>query len=359
MGPSILQVVTDTDRRGAQQFAHDLEAALTRRGRDVRTVALAQGDVGGLDLPVLGTGRLSWSTLRALRREATRSAIVVAHGSTTLPATAIATFATNVPFVYRQISDVRFWARGTLRRSRVRAALSQSVQVVALWSGSANVVHEYLGVPGDRITVIPNAVDVGRFRPAGEGERRASRRELRLRDAPTAVFLGALVPEKGVDLAIEAIGRLDEVQLLVVGDGPDRARLEALARDTAPERIVFAGAVEDPVAALSAADFMVLPSRGGDSMPAVLIEAGLMALPCVATPIDAIPEVVVDGATGYLVRSGEATELANRMDALASSSELRRELGDAARAHCRDRFGIDTVSAAWDELLGKLVRGRS
>src|SRR5690349_168446 len=117
-----LQVVTDTDRRGAQQFALDLHRALEARGRQMRTVALVDGEVGGLDLPTLGSKRLSLPTLLALRREAVAACVVIAHGSSTLPATAITTLGTGVPFVYRQISDVRFWARGRLRRWRVAAA---------------------------------------------------------------------------------------------------------------------------------------------------------------------------------------------------------------------------------------------
>src|SRR4051812_300012 len=117
----ILQVVTDDDRRGAQVFACDLHDALERREHVVTTVALAPGVVGGLDLPVLGSKRLAYGTLRALRRLADRHEVVIAHGSSTLPACALGLAASRTPFVYRQISDSLFWAPSRARRLRVRA----------------------------------------------------------------------------------------------------------------------------------------------------------------------------------------------------------------------------------------------
>src|SRR5256885_421281 len=138
---SVLQVVTDTDRRGAQIFASDLEAALRNQGRKVTTVALAPGHAGGIDVPVLGPAPRRLVTLRTLRRAICHADVVIAHGSTTLPACAIASAGTGTPFVYRQISDSLFWADTRVKRLRVRAGLSRATRVVALWDGSAEVLR--------------------------------------------------------------------------------------------------------------------------------------------------------------------------------------------------------------------------
>ena len=113
--------------------------------------------------------------------------------------------------------------------------------------------------------------------------------------------IGALVPEKGVDLAIEALRDLPDTQLLVAGDGPERDALERAAAAAAPGRVVFAGSIADPRPASHRGRRRGSPSRGGDSMPAVLIEAGLMGLPVVATPIEGIVDIVDPGITGELV----------------------------------------------------------
>src|SRR5262249_54150308 len=153
-----------------------------------------------------------------------------------------------------------------------------------------------------RVRVIPNAVVAERFSPVVPSKRLAARREYALRtDMFTLVSAGALVADKGFDLVIDAVGRLPSVQLLIAGEGPERAALRALAHRTAAGRVAFVGTIPDIRSALAVGDAVILASRGGDCMPAVLIEAGLMQLPAIATPVEAIPEIVRSGVTGELV----------------------------------------------------------
>jgi len=352
MVDQILQVVTDTDRRGAQVFATDLHTAFEAANRRVRTVALAPGSTGGLDLPVLGTRRFGVATLTALRHELSACSVAIAHGSTTLPACALASIRTGTPFVYRQISDSRFWAPSGLRHLRVRVGMARAAAVVALWSGSAETIHEHFGVAEDRIRVIPNGVPVGRFTPSSPAERSEQRRHFGLDpDRTTLLYVGALVPEKGVDLAVDALAEVDQAQLLVVGDGPERTTLEAQAAIVAPGRAVFAGSLSDPLGAYGSADIFVFPSRGGDSMPAALIEAGLCGLPAVATEVEAIPEIVLEGVTGRIVAPNVLSPLVEAIRAFLTNPEQAVSFGAAARARCLDRFDVDTVAAQWLNVL--------
>ena len=353
MGVGVLQVITDTDRRGAQVFAGDLGAELARQGRTVRTMALAPGAVGGLDVAVLGTRPLAFSTLRALRHEMRAADVVVAHGSTTLPACALAGAGTATPFVYRQISDSLFWASNASRRLRVRVGLRRAHHIVALWSGAAQVLVDHFGVSSSKVTVVANGVPPDRFESSAD--RSSARRllvSLGLDPARfTLLYVGALVAEKGVDLAVEALARNSAVQLVVVGDGPERAALEHLGAQQAPGRVAFAGTVERVAPFYDASDVVILPSRGGDSMPATLIEAGLMATPAIATPIDAIPEVVVDGTTGLLVPVGDGSALSAAIAGLQADPRMVERLGAAARSRCRSRYSIATIAAQWAAVL--------
>lgn len=356
--PHLLQVVTDTDRRGAQVFATDLHGALTRRGWTVRTVALACGSVGGLDVAVLGPTRTHPATLRALRRAARGADVVAAHGSTTLPACALALAAGGPPFVYRQISDSRFWAPTRLRRLRVRLGLRSASRVVALWTGSADTLEREFGVARSKISVIPNGVPPERFPPVDRTETPAARCRLGLDPhRPVVASIGALVPEKGTDLAIEAVAALDGVQLLVAGDGPERAGLEALAAERAPGRVVFTGSLTDPRPAFTAADVVVLASRGGDSMPAVLIEAGFVGVPVVSTPVEGIVDIVQPGRTGSLVAIDDTAALREAIGALLEDPDLVRTLATAARHRCEQRYAIEVVAASWDETLRAAASG--
>ena len=357
MAERILQVVTDTDRRGAQVFATDLHEALVTRGQSVETVALAPGTVGGLDLPVLGPSRRHPRTMAALRRASRRATVVVAHGSTTLPMCALVRPATRTPFVYRQISESTFWAGSTARRLRVRAALMLASGVVALWSGSATTLETAFGVPRRKIRVVPNGVPPERFPPVDRAVTAAARAALGLDPArPTVLSIGALVPEKGVDVAVRAIGTVEPVQLLVVGEGPERSRLEVLADQVAPGRVTFTGSVRESRPCFEAADMVVLPSRGGDSMPAVLIEAGLMGVPAIATPVEGIVEILDEGRAGEIVAKDDDVALARAISGLLDDVPRARQLAEAARAHCLTRYAIGVVAERWLRVLDEAER---
>jgi glycosyltransferase involved in cell wall biosynthesis len=352
-GPwDVLHVVASTDRRGAETAALDLAQALGGQKLDGLVVALAPGQSGGLDIPVLGATRFSARGLAALRRLSCRSSVVVAHGSSTLPAVAAATLGMGLPFIYRGIGDPRAWAYTASRRVRVRAAAAQASAVVALWPGAAVTWHEMLKVPAERLFVIPNGARLADYPQADQNSRRAARIALGLSpDATIVLCLGALSPEKRVDLAIEATTRLHDVDLLVVGDGPERARLEALAGSAASGRVRFEGPTRHPQVPLAAADVVVLPSDT-EGQPRVAVEAGLTGLPVVATNVGGLGEIVEDGSTGILVPSGDAARLA---DGVRTALAGRDRMGMAARQRCAARFDLAMVADQWRTLLRSAI----
>ena len=352
MPAGLLQVIASDDRRGAEVFAVDLQAALERRGRSVRTVALSQGGgVAHLDVPSLGARPLAPATLFNLRRSARDAGSVVAHGSTTLPACALALAGSRRPFVYRSIGDPSFWRQSAVRRWRVRLLLERARTVVALWEGAADVLAAH-GLDRRRIAVIPNGVVPERFPLVTDQARHAARAGWAERglsvEGPIIAYLGSLSAEKRVDLAVLAVAAVPGAHLVVAGHGPLRAQLQRLAEVEAPGRVHFVGGQADPSLVLALADAVILTSAT-EGMPAVLIEAGLSGLPVVSTAVGGVGEVVVPGVTGLLVEAGDGDALAGAVQRVISDPP---PAGEAARAHCLARFDIDVVAAAWDELLG-------
>lgn len=343
---TILQVITDTDRRGAQVFALDLERGLRRRGHEVTTVALAPGSDAANPLEVLSLGksRRGFRTLAVLRRRIERADVVVAHGSTTLYACALTSLGSGTPFVYRQISDSLYWAPTRWRRARVRTFLSRPHTVVALWDGAAQVLRESFGVSPSRLVVIPNAVDPDRVQAPDQPAPRPLRSRLSL------LAVSALVPEKGIDDLLGAIDGL-AVDLVVVGDGPDRRRLEEQGSQLQTATVSFAGWQSTIAHYYSDADLLVFPSRGGDSMPAVLIEAGLHGMPAITTETGACSQIVVDGVTGFVVPVQDLLALRSAVETLLTDHQCLRRLGEKAAAHCRTHFSIDVVARKWEQVL--------
>ena len=142
-----------------------------------------------------------------------------------------------------------------------------------------------------RTRSIPNARSAEEFHPPSLAERAKARREFGLADDQFVVtVIGSLSPEKRVDLALAAVALVPDAQLLLAGDGPERDQLMSAtsANRDLETRVQFLGPVHDVLSILHASDTLLMTSQT-EGMPGVLIEAGLCALPIVATNVGAIP----------------------------------------------------------------------
>lgn len=348
---SVLQVVTSTDRRGAELFAIELGRELDDFGWTVRTVALAPGrGTSLLELDALGKKPLAMSTLRALRREMRAASVTIAHGSRTLPATALASLGVRARVVYRNIGDPSHWISSWNRRLRAGWAMRRATAVVGLTDGASRALRETLGVAPQRITVIPQGVDVDRFRPATAEQRAQARRSLGVpADAPAVAWVGAFTAEKDPALALAVAEKLDDAHTILVGDGPLRGDLERYAERL--DRVHFVGELADITPVYEAADVVMLTSHS-EGMPAALIESGMCGLPVVSTDVGFVADIVHSDVTGYVVDSRESTKLA---DAVRAALRDRDALGRAARDHCAANFNLSQVAARWDALLMDVV----
>jgi glycosyltransferase involved in cell wall biosynthesis len=144
------------------------------------------------------------------------------------------------------------------------------------------------------------------------------------------LFVGRLVRRKGVDVLLEALGEADGVELVVVGDGPERRRLQRRAGDL-PVRFVGEQPREAVVHEMRRAQALVLPSLHGEGLPNVILEAMACGLPVVASDNGGIPEIVRDGETGLLVPSGDASALALAVRRLLADDALRERLRAGGR----------------------------
>lgn len=352
VGRSVLHVITDTDRRGAQIFGNDLHTAMVQRGLASEICGLVAGKVGGLNVPTLGNRSLSIRTLWRLRQAMSAVDLTVAHGSTCVFACALGRLLGGGPFVVRQISQTSFWVNSRPKKLRVWAALQLSRRIVCLTSRSALDLIRTTHASATKIRLAPNGVDAHSFINQVEAYRGTARQHLALKpDEFVVLSIGALTPEKGVDAAIRAVAALPFGTLLIVGEGPVRPSLEALAVQVKCDRTIFAGSMKEPALAFAAADLVVLSSTAGDSMPAVLIEAGLAGLPSVATDVGSVRDTVVDGLTGLIVEAGDTPGLVAALSALHGDEDLRRFLGSNAQKFCLNEFDIAKVTDIWIDIL--------
>jgi glycogen synthase len=172
------------------------------------------------------------------------------------------------------------------------------------------------------------------------------------------VFVGRVVRPKGVETLVEAAARMRTpgVQIVLVGDGRDRPRVEHLARRLGvAERVHVTDFVahERVPAVLASADLLVLPSFY-EELGTVLVEAMQVGLPAVASRVGGVPEVVEDGVTGLLVAPGDPAALAAAMDAVLVDPDLAGRLGANALRKAPE-YDLERVAAQVHGLYQRLV----
>jgi glycosyltransferase involved in cell wall biosynthesis len=253
---------------------------------------------------------------------------------------ALATPNVRVVSVVQAASPAHRWRERVL----VRLLSSRISAHVAPAGRPAREVEVMRGLRPGSMTVIPNGAEdietVPAPRPAA---------------GPLIGWMGRLAREKGVDVLLAALRELPDVTALLVGDGPERPRLEALAVELGVERrVVFAGWDDEPRRFLHALDVFVMPSRI-EAFGLAAAEAMLAGLPVVATDVGGLAELVVPGETGILIRPDAPHELAAAVAHLLGDENERRTLGRRGRARALECFSADAMTKRYENLYKELL----
>lgn len=226
---------------------------------------------------------------------------------------------------------------------------------------AANLAHLAALAPAGRVELVYHGIDLTRFPPPSKPRRE---RDGAAADDPVVVLsVGRLVEKKGVDLLLRALARLPRAlhwRFVHVGGGPLRRALGAQARALGiAERVSWRGALtqQQLLEEYRAADVFALASRVAsdgdrDGLPNVLMEAQSQDLPCVATGISGIPELLEQGVTGILVAPESPEALALALQSLIADPARRRALGQAGRARVAARFGLESNVVRLAEKFG-------
>ncbi|SNR66682.1 glycosyltransferase [Paracoccus sediminis] len=255
----------------------------------------------------------------------------------------------DIPFSFTLHGPADLVEAGSARLDR-KIAAADFVACISHFARSQAMIH---ADPADwpKLRIVHCAVDPARYADAGDGDLRGPQGPVRL------VFVGRLAPVKGVRVLLDAVGKAlargADLHLTVIGDGPDRATLQAAAAPLGGA-VRFTGyRSQDEVAAhLAESDLFVLASFA-EGVPVVLMEAMASGLPVVATRIAGIPELVDDGKSGAIVAPGDAAALADAIARLAADPELRRRMGRAGRAAVSRDFALQTEAARLARLFSE------
>jgi glycosyltransferase involved in cell wall biosynthesis len=223
-------------------------------------------------------------------------------------------------------------------------------------------VLAHINGQASKLVTIHNGVDPDAFR----SPRTAGRGELMLRDGGLVVGTVCRLdePKKGLAVLLHALSDLAKRdglpawQCLVVGEGPARGSLLALAAQLSlSDRVVFAGMRHDVAPVLSAMDLFVCPSLY-EGFGIAIVEAMAAGRPVIASAVGGIPEIVVREDTGLLVPPGDARALAGAIASLLSRPDRARAMGARGRERARERFSIEAAVRRHQQLYDTLSSRR-
>ena len=248
-------------------------------------------------------------------------------------------------------TDINLIPKFNLPRRLIKRAAEDASGVITVCQALRRLLLVGLGVAAERINVLRNGVDLERFRPLN----RAQAREKFGITRPAIASVGLLVERKGHHHVIESLKELDDVDLLIVGDGPDRTKLEALARELGvSERVRFIGPLpQDALPELyNAVDVLVLASSR-EGWANVLLEAMACGTPVVASAVWGTPEVVRDWRAGLLMNSLDARGVAEGVKRLLASYPSHDDTREYA-----EQFSWDDTTQGQLELFTALKEKR-
>jgi glycosyltransferase involved in cell wall biosynthesis len=351
---------------GGQEIRVLTEArGVARRGHHVVIAAPAEARIFqeapryGVEAVALPIGRKRIGGMLALRAFLARRAfdVVNTHSSTDawLAALACRTLPQAPPIVRtRHISaasprnHATRWLYGSATDRIVTTGEKLRLQVI-----------EETAVDAARVVSIPTGVDLDRFR---RGDRGAARAAMGLpANAKIVGIVATLRDWKGHRYLMQAVSatRRPDVLLLIVGDGPQRAALEALASELhLGDGVCFAGDQADVAPWMQAMDVFCLPSYANEGVPQALMQAMACGLPVVTTPVGSIAEIVADGITGVLVPPEDVPRLREAIESLLDDGSRRHALGERAANAAADRFGDTRMVERMLEVFHGVARPR-
>lgn len=328
------------------------------KGPEVETQPVTNPE-GSLEIVRLPTSPLrfvgTWIYMRALRRWLDENRLDVAYVSMLKhDAYAAVKGAERRPYLVvlrpegaGATGDIAWQSWGRFG-SRIARACKTADAIVSI---SAAVTAELTaaGYDPSLIHSLPNGVPVPQL---------AWRRRDGWRDEPRACYVGRLAPEKGLDTLVEAwprvIAAFPKSRLTLVGEGPERPRLEARIKALGLEASVeLPGASSDPANALKHSDLFVLPSRE-EGMSIALLEAMALGIPLVATAIPGNIRLIPDNETGRLAKPDDPADIAQAIIDQWTDFDAAQAMAQAARRRVIDTYSIEAVARRHLEMFKQL-----
>jgi glycosyltransferase involved in cell wall biosynthesis len=366
----VMFVITSMPVGGAETLLTELIRRMERERFSPELCCLKQFDRLGEALSREGpafTGLLSnkydvsvlWRLTRLMRRRRIDAVVTVGTGGDKMFWGRLAGWLAGVPVICSSLHSTGLPDHVEFS-NRLLAPLTDAFVAVAEPHGRYLAQHE--GCPARRVVVIPNGVDPQRFRPRPPSKR--LQEEFNLDPAaPVAGIVAALRPEKNHEMFLQVAAsvcqQLPAARFLVVGDGPERPKLESLARNLGiAESVRFLGTRSDVDEILSLLDVLLLTSHM-EANPICLLEAMASGKPVIATRVGSVTETVLPGLSGCLVDPGDWQGMAAGVIELLGNRNRAAQMGRAGRQQIIARWTVDRMVRGYEELIAGIYTRKS
>jgi glycosyltransferase involved in cell wall biosynthesis len=222
-------------------------------------------------------------------------------------------------------------------------------------------LHSYK--PNLKVEFVPNGVEIPERRISVNQKNNLLERFGITNSSPIIGAVGTMAVGKGFDLLLKALEilvmRKIAFTLILIGDGPMLTDLKRQSSLSLPEgQVVFTGAIPNATDWYPAFDLLCIPSIHQEGMPNVVMEGSAAGLPVIASEVGGVPDLVVDGVTGYLVPPNQVGSLADRLERLLTDPELRQRMGKAGKEKMGSEFSVETMVARMTRVYEKIIIGK-
>lgn len=364
----VLHIVEDLKIGGIERVIASIVMGLNRSKYEVEVWCLAQGgeiaqELIGKGFPVVVLGMKSYynpAQIMALSKLIRRSHIDLIHTHGYFASTfgRLAAILARTPVVVAHMHTTFYGFRK--RNILIERSLSYFTdKIVCVSQAVEKFVGEVEGIKEKKTCLLYNGVEA-----PSQSERKfhVERTSFGLSENDiVAITVASLTRNKGHRVLIDAIRTIspkyNDLQLLIVGDGPLRDNLSAYAKELQlSSKIVFTGQRNDVDLLLKLADIFILPSMEREGLGIALIEAMAAGLPVIGTRLGGIPEVIEENVNGLLLAPGNSEELAAAIEKLIADPAIREKMGRMGRKIYEEKFTaekmVTNIESLYDELTG-------
>lgn len=254
-------------------------------------------------------------------------------------------------------SDLKIYGKKSIYGHLVKLAIKRADKIITVSNDLKNLAISY-GCNPEKLCVIPNGVDIDLFKPINQEN---IKKQLNISSNFLVTYVGTLAKIKRIDILIricKEVSKNYDLDLLIVGEGPERTKLEEYAKNIGMDNILFQGSINhDQVPKYLAASDVVALTSESEGLPTILVEAMSCGVPVITMNVGGVSDIIKNGVNGFIV--ADQCEFKEKLECLISNSNLRDIFGKKARSYIIENHSIETVTSMLEQLYHELINNSS